>query len=94
VLVRLGAPVEDAQAALAELPGIESVEAGRDGLLVTPRAADADPRPAIARLVVARGWDLIELRPLAVNLEEIFLEVTQQGGSPAPAAVESEEIHA
>ncbi len=70
------------------------MEVERDGLLVTPRRPDSDPRPAIARLVVARGWDLVELRTLAVNLEEIFLEVTQRGDDAAPAAAESEETHA
>ncbi|GIL09353.1 MAG: multidrug ABC transporter ATP-binding protein [Chloroflexota bacterium] len=94
VLVRLNAPVEDARAALAALPDVEGVEVERDGLLVTPRRPESDPRPAIARLVVARGWDLVELRPLAVNLEEIFLEVTQRGDDAAPAAAESEETHA
>lgn len=94
VLVRVNAPLEEARAALAALPDAKNVEIERDTLLVTPRTPDVDPRPDIARLVVERGWDLIELRPLAINLEEIFLEVTQQNGVPAAAAVESEETHA
>src|SRR5580658_9981761 len=38
-------------------------------------------RGDLARAVVASGWDLIELRPAARSLEEIFLQLT---GSEAP----------
>jgi hypothetical protein len=34
--------------------------------------------------VVQAGWDLNELRPASVSLEEIFLQLTQeQAGAPA-----------
>jgi ABC-2 type transport system ATP-binding protein len=41
-------------------------------------------RGDLARAVVEAGWDLNELRPAAVSLEEIFLQLTGE-----PAAVES-----
>jgi ABC-2 type transport system ATP-binding protein len=41
-------------------------------------------RGDLARAVVESGWDLNELRPAAVSLEEIFLQLTGE-----PAAVES-----
>ena len=41
-------------------------------------------RGDLARAVVESGWDLNELRPTAVSLEEIFLQLTgEQAGSPA-----------
>jgi ABC-2 type transport system ATP-binding protein len=40
-------------------------------------------RGDLARAVVEAGWDLNELRPSAVSLEEIFLQLT---GEPAAAA--------
>jgi ABC-2 type transport system ATP-binding protein len=40
-------------------------------------------RGDLARAVVEAGWDLNELRPTAVSLEEIFLQLT---GEPAAAA--------
>src|SRR6202163_2776277 len=46
---------------------------------------DGSIRGDLARAVVESGWDLNELRPAAVSLEEIFLQLT---GEPAPAAVE------
>src|SRR5690348_6393451 len=42
-------------------------------------------RGDLARAVVEAGWDLNELRPAAVSLEEIFLQLT---GAPAAAPAE------
>lgn len=77
VLVRVDAPPSDALAAIQAVPGVRYAETGADGIIATPTDASADPRPQIARAVIERGWSLMELRPLAVNLEEIFLEVTR-----------------
>jgi ABC-2 type transport system ATP-binding protein len=46
-------------------------------------------RGDLARAVVEAGWDLNELRPAAMSLEEIFLQLT---GSEAP--VEEEQVAA
>src|SRR5690606_28113467 len=70
VLVRVDAEAEQALPLLAGLNGIGHVETSLDGLLVTPQSSDFDPRPAIARAVVEQGWNLIELRTLAVSLED------------------------
>jgi ABC-2 type transport system ATP-binding protein len=43
-------------------------------------------RGDLARAVVEAGWDLNELRPTAVSLEEIFLQLTGE-----PAAVQAQE---
>jgi ABC-2 type transport system ATP-binding protein len=43
-------------------------------------------RGDLARAIVESGWDLNELRPAAVSLEEIFLQLTGE-----PAAVPAEE---
>jgi ABC-2 type transport system ATP-binding protein len=45
-------------------------------------------RGDLARVVVASGWDLNELRPAAMSLEEIFLQLT---GSEATAQNEDEK---
>ncbi|MGC2639117.1 MAG: ATP-binding cassette domain-containing protein [Acidobacteriaceae bacterium] len=45
-------------------------------------------RGDLARIVVNAGWDLNELRPAAMSLEEIFLQLT---GSPAAGEVVSSE---
>jgi ABC-2 type transport system ATP-binding protein len=46
-------------------------------------------RSQLARAVIESGWDLNELRPAAVSLEEVFLQLTggetTDGTEPAPA---------
>jgi len=46
---------------------------------------DAFVRGDLARAVVESGWDLNELRPAAVSLEEVFLQLTGDQ-APEPAA--------
>jgi ABC-2 type transport system ATP-binding protein len=46
---------------------------------------DGFVRGDLARAIVESGWDLNELRPAAVSLEEIFLQLT---GEPAAAPAE------
>jgi len=42
---------------------------------------DGFKRADIARAVVESGWDLNELRPAAVSLEEVFLQLTKAEGA-------------
>lgn len=48
-------------------------------------------RGDLARAVVESGWDLNELRPAAMSLEEIFLQLT---GSETPTEVEQAAVDA
>lgn len=91
VFVRADAPASALQALVLKLPGVASAEVQTDNVIVTP-GDGADPRPEIAAAVVAQGWKLIELRPLAVNLEEIFLELTRHEREAAPAEVEAASL--
>ena len=44
-----------------------------------------DVRRELARLVVSHGWGLLELRPLRMSLEEVFLDLTTEEGGEASA---------
>jgi ABC-2 type transport system ATP-binding protein len=37
-----------------------------------------DVRRELAREIVTRGWGLLELRPMRISLEEVFLQVTTE----------------
>jgi len=73
-------PAADVAAALGSLPGVREVaDHGLQRFLVTT-AEDRDLRPELARLVVAKGWDLLELHSQEFTLEEVFLNlVTEEG---------------
>ena len=60
---------------LGQLPGVVAVEAVPDGFLVE-QARGVDARGALSAAAIGAGWSVIELRPAAGSLEDVFLEVT------------------
>jgi ABC-2 type transport system ATP-binding protein len=50
-----------------------------------------DIRRELAREIVNRGWGLLELRPMRLSLEEVFLQVTTEESPAAPAIPEATE---
>jgi ABC-2 type transport system ATP-binding protein len=50
--------------------------------------AGRDVRRELAAAVVSRGWGLLEMRPMRMSLEEIFLHVTTEEAPAAPAVAE------
>jgi ABC-2 type transport system ATP-binding protein len=62
--------------ALAAVEGVQSVGAAGDGLYNVIAATGVNPRPDLAEMVVGRGWPLMEMTPVGMTLEEIFLELT------------------
>ena len=90
--VQVDAPPEDASAALMAIPGVARVVAsdqrGTSGSFEVESERGTDIRREIARTVVTRGWGLLELRPMRMSLEEIFLQVTTEErdqGTQGPA---------
>ncbi len=45
-----------------------------------------DVRRELATSVVASGWGLLELRPMRMSLEDVFLRLTTQESEPGQAA--------
>ena len=80
--VQLDAGGADAAIALSALPGVTRVTLAerRDALEGFEVESDRgqDIRREIARAIVNRGWGLLELRPMRMSLEEIFLQVTTE----------------
>jgi ABC-2 type transport system ATP-binding protein len=74
---------EDVLRLLQRVPGVKTVETGNEGYIIAAKP-NHDVRPAISAAIVGQGLELLELRPLAVTLEEIFLELTSQR-EPAPS---------
>ncbi len=72
----------DAQPTLETLSGVTRVALSdrRDGVSGYEIQSESgrDVRRELAAAVVARGWGLLELRPLRMSLEEIFLHLTTE----------------
>ena len=77
VIVRVrGEADKELAAAIKEIKGVRGVEVKDDGLVEFEFASGKDLRPEVAKQVIKAGYDLLELRPLGMSLEEIFLELT------------------
>jgi ABC-2 type transport system ATP-binding protein len=88
----------DVQAALAAVPGVTRVALaetrGTAAAFEVDSETGRDIRRELAAAVVTRGWGLLELRPVRMSLEEIFLSLTTDEARPAPeAAPAAEEPH-
>jgi ABC-2 type transport system ATP-binding protein len=92
--VQVDASGADASAALGRVPGVTRVAESdrRDGLVGYEVVSEGgrDVRRELAKAVVSSGWGLLELRPTRVNLEEVFLKLTEVDEAPAEAAAEAE----
>lgn len=94
VLLRVDAPPVRVLPIVEALPSVGHAEVGNDGLIITPSAPSVDPRPDIARAVIGNNWNLLELRPLAINLEDIFLELTRRGDGDSSLAADRLGVNA
>lgn len=69
-----GTTPEQAPALLQQIDGVDSVEPQGEGWIVRVRAGH-DVRAAISEHVTAAGCQLLELRPVAMTLEDMFLDI-------------------
>ncbi|MEO8076669.1 MAG: ABC transporter ATP-binding protein [Acidobacteriota bacterium] len=88
--VQVDAGGADAGAALATVPGVKRVISADQRAIdaAAPSQApaafevesepDVDVRREIAQAIVTRGWGLLELRPVRMSLEDVFLQVTTE----------------
>jgi ABC-2 type transport system ATP-binding protein len=89
--VQIDAPtVEAVRNSLKGLPGVTNITIADQRQTTTgfeiECQRDQDIRRDLARAVVSNGWGLLELRPLRMSLEEIFLQLTTQEQAAAAAA--------
>ncbi len=94
------APGADVTPALSAIPGITRVKAemAEGGLasIEVDSEHGRDVRRELAATIVHQGWGLLELRPMRMSLEDIFLSLTtEDAGAPAaPAAPATEAADA
>src|SRR5262249_55459461 len=90
--VHVHAAGADAAAALTGVPGVTRVVESdqRQGMIgfEVDSEAGRDVRRDLARAVVSRGWGLLELRPMRMSLEDVFLSlITDETGAATAAEV-------
>jgi ABC-2 type transport system ATP-binding protein len=75
------------------VPGVTrvSVSDRRDGIssYEVESVQGQDVRRELARTVIMNNWGLLELRPMRMSLEEIFLSLTTEETPETPASTEA-----
>jgi gliding motility-associated transport system ATP-binding protein len=84
-------PIEDVQRALQEVRGVSRVlvvESKDDaGVFEVDSEKGSDLRRELASAVVRGGWGLLEMRPMRVSLEDVFVSLmTKEETAEEPAA--------
>ena len=99
VRITVKAPEASIKEILGPMTGVRSVESAgvsEDGgtSLLVESAPELDMRPAISKAVVEKGWDLLELIPIAASLEDVFIDlVTEEtDGQGSGAQVAGREV--
>jgi ABC-2 type transport system ATP-binding protein len=92
LFVEAEGPAEVIQSLLRSLPGVVnvSVSPARDPIssFQVDSEKGLDVRRDVAAAIVQGGWGLLELRPMRLSLEDIFLSLTTEESS-APDAVDA-----
>jgi ABC-2 type transport system ATP-binding protein len=85
---RIAGPRDAVMRALRALPGVEDLReepAGNGVVTVVARSSRGDAmRRDLAALVVRSGWDLLEVRPLPMSLEDLFVRLVREEREGAP----------
>jgi ABC-2 type transport system ATP-binding protein len=75
VYLKVEKPASEIKTELEKIKGVLGVEAKSDGVYEIETTQGTDRRVNIAQMAVQRGWGVMELRPIAMSLEEVFVKV-------------------
>ncbi len=77
-LLRVRGEADDLVVKIGKIKGISHVQQTEEGVLEFQFAPGQDVRAQVARATVKAGYDLLELRPFGMSLEDIFLQLTRE----------------
>jgi ABC-2 type transport system ATP-binding protein len=82
VSLKIGSDPEGLESIVTNIPGVAHFMKSDGGGFEIETSPGQDVRPQIARAIVEAGYDLLELRPIGLSLEDIFLELTREEPTP------------
>ncbi len=91
-IVRVKGDTEELLPQISEIKGVQNIKIRPDGTMEFQFAPGVDVRPEVARTIINSGYDLLELSPIGLSLEEIFLELTRDEQVHQKGAVEMRNI--
>lgn len=81
VVLRVRGDSDGLDATVKKIKGTRSIEVKDAETVEFEFSSGQDVRPQVAKAVIQAGYELIEMRPVGMSLEEIFLELTQENSS-------------
>jgi ABC-2 type transport system ATP-binding protein len=78
VLMTVAGPDDQVAAALAAVAGVNRVLSQGEGKYLVEAGNGHELRPQLARVVVERGWQLLELKAQEFTLEEVFINLVTE----------------
>jgi ABC-2 type transport system ATP-binding protein len=91
VIVQVGGDADGIEQTISQVPGVSKVSTREEGRIEFETTPGKDPRPEVARAVVGAGFDLLEIHPVGLSLEDIFLQLTRDEPAP-PEPVDNEQL--
>jgi ABC-2 type transport system ATP-binding protein len=77
-ILRIKGDAEELLPQISKISGVQDLKIRSDGGLEFQFAPGVDVRPEVAKTTIMAGYDLLELSPIGLSLEEIFLELTSE----------------
>jgi ABC-2 type transport system ATP-binding protein len=81
VVLRVRGEADGLAAKVSKVKGTRDVDSKEDGSVEFEFSAGQDVRPQVAKAVIQAGFELLEMRPIGLSLEEIFLELTRDNAA-------------
>ena len=78
VLMTVAGPDDQVTAALTAVSGVNRVLSQGEGKYLVEADHGVELRPQLARVVVERGWQLLELKSQEFTLEEVFINLVTE----------------
>lgn len=88
VILQVGSDSAGIEDVIGGVSGVAGVTYNRNGEIEFETIPGVDPRPEVVRAVVGAGYEILELRPLGISLEDIYLQLTQEEPTPPEMAEE------
>jgi len=82
VIVQVGGDSDGVDILVSQVPGVSKLSSQEDGKFEFETVPGKDPRPEVARAIINAGYDLLDLHPIGLSLEDIFLQLTRDEPSP------------
>jgi ABC-2 type transport system ATP-binding protein len=77
--MEIGGPAEPIKQTLSQVPGVlkvNSMASDKNLHLIVESKSDSELRPLIAKTIIEKGWQLFEMKPEGLSLEDVFLQLT------------------